>query len=180
MEQLNRWNEVNEMVESLKKGQKQPLINKEIKETIDKLRTTSELNIRSVKTNIKKMEGISRDPSRKNLKKKQPIKPALTLDIKQINKKFTKGSEELKKLHSFSNKSQSQNNDMILLGSGVAGTVTPSQSHSHRKSIEKWIYPDAEKVGRSNIDLARAILIDPEALNSNKSSQKFSNINELR
>lgn len=172
LEQLNKWNEVNEMVERLKKTDRQPNVDLKIKETIDKLRTTSELNIHDVKANLQKVQGMSRNPSKSSLSKKKPVKPALTLDIKEINKKFNETNHELKKLTNISNNHSRSIEGQIL---------TPSQSQSHRKSIEKWIFPDAQKAAKSNIDLARAILIDPEASrHSNMSSQKFNSIHEIK
>ena len=60
---------------------------------------------------------------------------------------------------------------------------TPSQTTSNRKSIEKWIYPDAQNVGKKKIDMARAILIDNNEKNVKKlSSQdiKLKNLNDSR
>jgi hypothetical protein len=61
------------------------------------LRNTSEINIKNVLTNLKKMEVIQSKPKVKKSIKKQPVKPGLTLEISEINKNFNKATDELMK-----------------------------------------------------------------------------------
>lgn len=164
-EQLHKWKEIEGFVDKLKKRGNEHEVDNSMRETINKIGS-------QVSANIQLVQGISRNPSKSNLNKKQPIKPALALDIKEINKHFNENNLEFRKLNQISNNHSRSIEGPIL---------TPSHSQSHRKSIEKWIFPDAEKAAKSNIDLARAILIDPEASkNSNMSSQKFNSIHDVK
>lgn len=169
-QQLNNWNQVNQIVESLQKRKEKTSLENSIKETLEQLHTASEVNIHALQTSIRNIEVLSRDPSRATLNppSKQPIKPGLVLDIQRVANAFEAGTEELKGLN-IGNSNYSKEGDNLL------------SSKSHNKSIERWVDPNSGMAGRKNIELARAILLETsDYLGSNRSSQKHSFNNELK
>lgn len=132
----------------------------------------SELNLKSVKTNLEEIKGLSRRELRESVVRK-PIRPnalldghmKINLDMKNMDADLIENEIDIKYPGADLCRSRGEDGTSFQRDAN-----TPSQTTSHRKSIEKWIYPDAQKVGKKKIDMARAILID----NNEKSVKKQS------
>jgi len=152
-------------------------------EELKVLELASEMNLKSAQNGLEEMRSMMKTGDLRKAPRK-PIKasatpdgnPLLNIEIRSNHARQREGEDDHKHTD---NDVGSRINDH---GSSFPKEVgTPSQS-VQRKSLEKWIYPDAEKVGKKKIDLARAILNDNDRPTKKVSSQdlRFKSLNDSK
>ncbi len=121
------------------------------------------MNLRYLKNNLDQLRGARPDSRPKEARR--PIKPSpgnleprepTTIEIPRVNILLKEQEPDAKLLASDFTQSKPEEPS----SQNPHNQRTPSQAVSQRKSIEKWVDPDPETLGKQKIDLARAIIKD--------------------